>query len=83
MKTNARNLLVSFLFMIAILLGVSAISPLTAFALSEPDPTKIRAEKIYVGGVELGFGQYVRNGETTATTGEPAEDDYGFAWYDT
>ncbi len=82
MKTKFRTLFISLLLMIAMLLGVFAMTPLTASAVSTtPDPTKIPAEKIYVGGVELGLGQYVKNGETTATTGQPAEDSTGFAWY--
>ncbi|MBO5046226.1 MAG: carbohydrate-binding domain-containing protein, partial [Clostridia bacterium] len=82
MKTKFRTLFISLLLMIAMLLGVFAMTPMTASAVSTtPDPTKIPAETIYVGGVELGFGQYVKNGETTATTGQPAEDSTGFAWY--
>ena len=82
MKTKFRTLFISLLLMIAMLLGVFAMTPMTASAVSTtPDPTKIPAEKIYVGGVELGLGQYVKNGETTATTGQPAEDSTGFAWY--
>ena len=81
MKTKSRNLIISFLLMIAMLLGVFAMTPLTANAAAYPDPTKLPAETIYVGGVELSEGQYVMNGETTATTGEPAEDESGFAWY--
>ena len=63
------------------LLGVFAMTPLTASAMAYPDPTKLPAETIYVGGVALNAGQYVKNGETTATTGQPAEDTSGFAWY--
>ena len=81
MKTKSRNLIISFLLMIAMLLGVFAMTPLTANAAAYPDPTKFPAETIYVGGVALNAGQYVKNGETTATTGEPAEDASGFAWY--
>ena len=82
MKTKSRNLIISFLLTLAMLIGVFAITPLTASAVSTtPDPTKIPAETIYVGGVELNAGQYVKNGETTATTGQPAEDISGFAWY--
>jgi len=82
MKTKSRNLLISVLIVLAMLFSVLAIMPLTANAAAyPPDPTKIPAETIYVGGVELGFGQYVKNGETTATTGQPAEDATGFAWY--
>ena len=78
MITKSRNLLASFLFMIAILLGVSAISPMTAYAIASD---KVPAETIYVGGVALNAGQYIKNGETTATTGAPAEDATGYAWY--
>ena len=78
MKTKSRNLIVVFLMAIAMLLGVFATTPLTASAIASD---KVPAETIYVGGVELGLGQYVKNGETTATTGEPAEDASGFAWY--
>ena len=81
MKTKPRNLIISFLLMIAMLLGVFAMTPLTASARAYPDPTKLPAETIYVGGVALNAGQYVKNGETTATTGQPAEDTSGFAWY--
>ena len=81
MKTKLRNLLISVLLMVAMLLGVFAITPLTAFAIAAPDPTKIHADKIYVGGVELGLGQYVKNGETTPIDGAPAEDATGFAFY--
>ena len=81
MKTKSRNLLISVLIVFAMLFTVFAISPLTASARAYPDPTKIPAETIYVGGVALNAGQYVKNGETTATTGEPAEDASGFAWY--
>ena len=82
MKTKSRNLIVVFLMVFAFVCGVFAITPFTANAAAyPPDPTKIPAETIYVGGVELGFGQYVKNGETTATTGQPAEDATGFAWY--
>ena len=78
MKTKSRNLIISFLLTLAMLLGVFAMTPLTASAIASD---KVPAETIYVGGVELGFGQYVKNGETTATTGQPAEDATGFAWY--
>ena len=78
MKTKSRNLIISFLLMIAMLLGVFAMTPLTAFAISDADKP---AETIYVGGVALNAGQYVKNGETTATTGEPAEDADGYAYY--
>ena len=81
MKTKSRNLIISFLLMIAMLLGVFAMTPLTASARAYPDPTKLPAETIYVGGVALNAGQYVKNGETTATTGQPAEDTSGFAWH--
>jgi len=82
MKTKSRNLIISFLLTLAMLLGVFAMTPLTASARAYPDPTNFPAETIYVGGVALNAGQYVKNGETTATTGEPAEDASGFAWYD-
>ena len=78
MKTKSRNLLISVLIVLAMLFGMITITPLTANAIALD---KIPAETIYVGGVELGFGQYVKNGETTATTGQPAEDMTGFAWY--
>ena len=78
MKTKSRNLLISVLIVLAMLFSVLAITPLTASAIASD---KVPAETIYVGGVELGFGQYVKNGETTATTGQPAEDATGFAWY--
>ena len=78
MKTKSKNLIISFLLMIAMLLGVFAMTPLTAFAISNADKP---AETIYVGGVALNAGQYVKNGETTATTGEPAEDADGYAYY--
>ncbi|MEI3410083.1 MAG: carbohydrate-binding domain-containing protein [Christensenellales bacterium] len=78
MITKSRNLLIGFLLMIAMLLGVFAMTPLTAFAISDADKP---AETIYVGGVALNAGQYVKNGETTATTGEPAEDADGYAYY--
>ena len=79
MKTKSRNLIISFLLMIAMLLGVFAMTPLTASAAAYPDPTKLPAETIYVGGVALSKGQYVKNAETTVTTGEPAEDADGYA----
>lgn len=78
MKINTRNLLFSFLLVLAMLLSVSAITPLTAYAI---DRTTMPAETIYVGGVALNEGQYVKNGETTATTGAPEEDTTGYAWY--
>ena len=81
MKTKLRNLIISFLLTLAMLLGVFAISPMTASAMAYPDPTKLPAETIHVGDVALTAGQYVKNGETTATTGRPAEDASGFAWY--
>ena len=82
MKTKSRNLLIVFLMALAMIFIGFALTPLTANAAAyPPDPTKIPAGTIYVGGVELGLGQYVKNGETTATTGEPAEDATGFAWY--
>jgi len=82
MKTKSRNLIISFLIMIAMLLGVFAMTSLMANAAPySPDPTKLPAETIYVGGVALNAGQYVKNGDTTATTGEPPEDTSGFAWY--
>ena len=82
MKTKSRNLIISFLLVIAMLFSVFAITSLTASAVSTtPDPTKLPAETIYVGGVALNAGQYVKNGETTATTGQPAEDTSGFAWH--
>lgn len=78
MITKSRNLLIGFLLMIAMLLGVFAMTPLTAFAISDADKP---AETIYVGGVALNAGQYVKNGETTATTGEPDWEESGFAFY--
>ena len=78
MKTKSRNLIISFMLTLAMLLGVFAMIPMTVFAISDANKT---AETIYVGGVALNAGQYVKNGETTATTGEPAEDASGFAWY--
>ena len=78
MKTKLRNLLISFLVMIAMLFSVFVISPMTASAIASD---KVPAETIYVGGVALNVGQYVKNGETTATTGEPSEDATGYAWY--
>ena len=82
MKTKSRNLLISFFVMIAMLFGVFAISPLTASAVSiTPTPEETPAETIYVGGVELSKGQYVKNGEITAITGEPDWEESGFAFY--
>ena len=78
MKTKSRNLIISFLLTLAMLLGVFAMTPLTAFAISDADKP---AETIYVGGVELSKGQYVKKGETTATTGEPDWEESGFAFY--
>ena len=80
MKTKSRNLIISFLLMIAMLLGVFAMTPLTASAVSIT-PEETPAETIYVGGVALNAGQYVKNGETTATTGEPDWEESGFAFY--
>ena len=80
MKT--KKITISILIVLVMVLGLLAIMPFTASAVSTtPDPTKIPAETIYVGGVALNAGQYVKNGETTATTGQPAEDISGFAWY--
>ena len=74
--------MISFLLTLAMLLGVFAISPLTASALSlTPTPEETPAETVYVGGVALSKGQYVKNGETTATTGEPDWEESGFAFY--
>lgn len=81
MKTKSRNLIISFLLMIAMLLGVFAITPLTASAVSTPAPEDTLAETIYVGGVELQMNQYVMNGSSTAVDGTPADDADGFAWY--
>ena len=82
MKTKSRNLIISFLLTLAMLLGVFAISPMTASALSlTPTPEETPAETVYVGGVALSKGQYVKNGETTATTGEPDWEESGFAFY--
>ena len=82
MKTKSRNLIISFLLMIAMLLGVFAITPLTASALSiTPTPEETPAETIYVGGVALQMNQYVMNGSSTAVDGTPADDADGFAWY--
>ena len=82
MKTKSRNLLISFFVMIAMLLGVFAITPLTASAVSiTPTPEETPAETVYVGGVALSKGQYVKNGETTAVTGEPDWEESGFAFY--
>ena len=78
MKTKSRNLIISFILTLAMLLGVFAISPMTAYAIASD---KVPAETIYVGGVALNAGQYVKNGETTATTGDPSEDATGYAWY--
>ncbi|MBQ7352052.1 MAG: carbohydrate-binding domain-containing protein, partial [Clostridia bacterium] len=77
-----KTLICFAVFAIAMLFSGFAISPMTANAAAyPPDPTEIPAETIYVGAVALNAGQYVKNGETTATTGEPAEDESGFAWY--
>ena len=82
MKTKSRNLIISFLVMIAMLLGVFAMTPLTASAAAyPPDPTETPAETIYVGGVALQMDQYVMNGSSTAVDGMPADDASGFAWY--
>ena len=82
MKTKSRNLIISFLLTLAMLLGVFAMTPLTASAMSiTPTPQETPAETIYVGGVALNKGQYVKNGETTATTGEPDWEESGFAFY--
>ncbi|MBO4962694.1 MAG: carbohydrate-binding domain-containing protein, partial [Clostridia bacterium] len=80
MKTKSKSLLMVFLIAFALICSAFAITSLKVNAVAT-DPTKVHAETIYVGGVELGLGQYVKNGETTATTGEPAEDTTGFAWY--
>ena len=64
------------------LLGVFAMTPLTASAaMYPPDPTETPAETIYVGGVALQMDQYVMNGSSTAVDGMPADDADGFAWY--
>ena len=82
MKTKSRSLIISFLLMIAMLLGVFAMTPLTASAMSiTPTPEETPAETVYVGGVALSKGQYVKNGETIATTGEPDWEESGFAFY--
>lgn len=82
MKTRSRNLLISFLVMIAMLLGVFAMTPLTASAVSTaPAPEETPAETVYVGGVALQMDQYVMNGSSTAVDGMPADDADGFAWY--
>ena len=82
MKTKSRNLIISFLLTLAMLLGVFAMTPMTASALSiTPTPEETPAETVYVGGVELSKGQYVENGETTAVTGEPDWEKSGFAFY--
>ena len=83
MKTKSRNIIISFLLTLAMLLGVLATMPMAVLAASSgtPTPEETPAETVYVGGVELSKGQYVKNGETTATTGEPAEDVNGYAYY--
>ena len=82
MKTKSRNLIISFLLTLAMLFGVFAISPMTASAVSStPAPEETPAETVYVGSVALSKGQYVKNAETTAVTGEPAEDADGYAYY--
>lgn len=78
MKTKSRNFLITILLAFMLVCSIFAISPLTASAIASD---KVPAETIYVGGVALNAGQYVKNGETTATTGEPSEDATGFAWY--
>lgn len=81
MRTNTRNLIISFMLMIATLLGVLAITSPTAFAVSHtPTPEETPAETVYVGGVALGAGQYVTKGSTTAVTGEPNVES-GYAIY--
>ena len=83
MKTKLRNLIISFLLTLAMLLGVLATMPMAALAASSgtPTPQETPAETIYVGGVALSKGQYVENGETTAVTGEPDWEKSGFAFY--
>lgn len=81
MKTNTSNLLISVLLMIAMLLGVLAITPLTVFAVSStPTPEETPAETVYVGGVALNVGQYVTKGSTTVVEGEPNVES-GYAYY--
>ena len=82
MKHNFKQTAISALLTLAMLLGVFAMTPLTASAMSiTPTPEETPAETIYVGGVALSKGQYVKNGETTATTGEPDWEESGFAFY--
>ena len=73
-----KTLICFAVFAVAMLFSGFAISPMTAYAIASD---KVSAETIYVGGVALNAGQYVKNGETTATTGEPSEDATGYAWY--
>lgn len=73
-----KTLICFAVFAVAMLFSGFAISPMTAYAIASD---KVSAETIYVGGVALDAGQYVKNGETTATTGEPSEDATGYAWY--
>ena len=73
-----KTLICFAVFAVAMLFSGFAISPMTAYAIASD---KVPAETIYVGGVALNAGQYVKNGETTATTGDPSEDATGYAWY--
>ena len=54
MKTKSRNIIFSFLLTLAMLLGVFAMTPLTASAVSStPTFEETPPETIYVGGVAL------------------------------
>ncbi|MBQ7827459.1 MAG: hypothetical protein IJ386_04255, partial [Clostridia bacterium] len=79
MKTKTK-LIVSLLLVLLLLLGIM---PMSALAVASGDPPleETPAETIYVGGVALNAGQYVKNNETTATTGDPNWEESGFAFY--
>ena len=80
MKT--KKIAISILLVLAMVLGLLAVMPFAASAKSiTPTPQETLAEKIYVGGVELGLGQYVMNGTDTAVMGDPAIDASGYAHY--
>ncbi|MBR6728075.1 MAG: hypothetical protein IKM08_07750, partial [Clostridia bacterium] len=79
MKTKTK-LIVGILLVLLLLLGIMPMSALAASS-GTPTPQETPAETIYVGGVALTEGQYVKNGETTATTGDPNWEESGFAFY--
>ncbi|MBP3605163.1 MAG: carbohydrate-binding domain-containing protein [Clostridia bacterium] len=63
MKMRKRSFALGLLFVLAVLLGALALSPISASAIEIPE--------LYVGGVKLEVGHHLISGEVTATDGAP------------